>query len=207
MVNLYFYVPNYDVSKVLFSGLSLAKWGSRTGYVMGGASLKRCIVALLNPKDDMLMYKSPEHACVKLAVPSMYCGVADNYLFEVGKSDAGIMEMYWKNIIPVEEYKFGVFIKPEAIITATVIPGRVALADKKADAIDLTGGNRDLYLSNFMDSLLETNEDAKNELLYYYYKNKAASGKYDEIQEDNAGRRTVFINSQGLYVTLDRPVK
>ena len=203
MVNLYFYIPYEVADDIVFSGLSLSKWANREGFIMG--SRKKCITALLNPRDDLQKYDSSEYKCLKLTAPYAYCRVADNYLYEIGEAIPEIMDMYWKNVIPVDEYKFGTFIKPEALITATVIPGRVTYADKKADAISLISDNRELYLSNHLEELQAIDKDIKNKLLYHYFKNLTLSGKYVEYSSYETGSKTIFIDSEGSYLALDRP--
>ena len=203
MVNLYFYIPSQIADEVVFSGLSLSKWANREGYISGG--WRKCIATLLNPKDDMQLYESTDHMCLKITAPHTYCKVADNYLFEAGKDIPDIMDMYWKNVIPVMEYKFGTFIKPEALIMATVIPGRVTFANKKADSITLTGDNRELYLCNHLEALHTVDSDLNNKLLYHYFKNAALTGGCTEYCPEDTGGKTIFINAGGSYVTLDKP--
>ena len=203
MVNLYYYIPCQIADEIVFSGLSLSKWADREGYIAGG--LRKCIPALLNPKDDAQRFDSAEYKCLKLTVPYAYCRVADSFIYELGKTVPEVVGMYWKNIISIENYKFGTFIKPEALVIATVIPGRVSIADKKTDAISLIGDNRELYLCNHIEDLKTHDKDINNKLLYYYFKNLAQSGKCVEYSSKETSGKTVFVNDEGSYLALDKP--
>ena len=205
MVNVYYYVLNQLADDIVFSGLSMSKWAGRE-VVLKGAP-KKCIVAMLNPRDDMMLYKSPEHACIRISIPHDYCFVADKCLYEVGKIEPMVMKMYWDNLIPANEYKLGSFAKPEALITATVIPGRVAIADRKADALSVVGDNTELYLSNHIESLQDEQEDIKNELLYHYYMAQVAAGKYTLFGADAPGNKVIFAEESGEYIAIDMPVQ
>jgi len=203
MINLFYYILNRFAEDVVFSGLSMTKWSCREGFVAG--STKKCIAAFLNPKDDIDLFESPDHTCLKLSVPHAYCRIADRFLYEIGLSDDRMMEVYWKNLVQVNEFTFGTFLKPEALITSTVIPGRIMLADKKVDSFTIVDDNRQLYINNHIEMLHEARGVPKSELLYHYYKALVAKGRYEIYGVDEPGEKIVFVNEQGAYVTLDVP--
>ncbi|MCL2164250.1 MAG: hypothetical protein FWH55_07630 [Oscillospiraceae bacterium] len=203
MVNVYYYVLNQLADDIVFSGLSMSKWAGRE--VMIGGSPKKCIITMLNPRDDMLLYKSPDHACIRISIPPEYCMIADKCLYEIGKTEPKVMKMYWDNLIPANEYRLGTFVKPEALVTATVIPGRIAIADRKADALSVIGDNTELYLNNHIESLKDKQEDIKNELLYHYYKAKVVAGKCVMLGTDAPGNKVIFADQSGGYMAIDTP--
>ena len=150
MAEVYFYVHNAAVGNAVDCGLKLSEWHCGEAYING--SYKKYILTLLNPRDNMELYLSREHTCLKLNVSNNYCYVAEGGLRIAGRKHPLLMEMYEKSIIPVEEYVFGRYRLPECLVVSTVIGGNIFVLDKRKDSPVLYNSSRELYLSNTIEA-------------------------------------------------------
>ncbi len=82
MVEVYYYLPSREVEEVVECGLKLSKWHDKEVVINGDS--KKCISALLNPRDDIGKYRSADFKCVKFELAPQYCYAADRYLYRVG---------------------------------------------------------------------------------------------------------------------------
>lgn len=203
LVEVYFYLPSDKAGEIVECGLKLSDWYSREVRIDG--DVKKCLSALLNPKDDIEKYKSSEYKCVKLELSPNYCFAADKYLYLAGQNSPEIMEMYEKSVIPVKEYIFGSYRLPECLVTSTVIAGHISVLDKRLDSPVLFDNSEDLYINNILEAYKEEHDDFNDCLLYNFYSKLAEAGKVDKI-EDVEKRIAVFIEkSSGKAVTVKIP--
>jgi len=193
MVEVYYYVPTEDVDYVVECGLKLSRWFDREVVIDGEA--KKCIAALLNPKDDMEKYKSGNFACIKLEVDTEHCFVADSYLYRLGLDNPQIMEMYTASIMPVNEYIFGKFRLPECLVTCTVIAGRISVLNKKKDSPVLFDNSEELYINNIIEINRERSKNFNEALLYCFFSKLADIDIVRKI-EDFGKNIAVFIEKK-----------
>lgn len=191
MPELYFYIPSEEAHNAVECGLKLSKWFDREVLLDG--EFKKCLSALLNPKDDMEKYRSAEYKCLKLELESRHCFVADRHLYLVGVNHPEVMDIYMSSIIPVENYIFGSYRLPECLITTTALAGQIGILDKRLDSPILFDNSEDLYINNIIESYKEEHDDFNDCLLYYFYNRLAEIGKADKI-EDNKNNIAVFID-------------
>ncbi|HHW32045.1 MAG TPA: hypothetical protein GXX20_10305 [Clostridiaceae bacterium] len=192
MIDLYYYIPINDVEYVVDCGLKLSKWFDREELIEG--QYKKCITALLNPKDDIEKYNSEHLVCVKLEVEPEHCFVGDKYLFNTGLRDPEIMILYRESIIPVKDYIFGSYRLPECLVTTTVIGGNISILNKNIDSPVLFNNSEELYINNILEYYKETEEDFCNTALYYYHMKLVECGKFRKFEDVN-NRTTIFIDN------------
>lgn len=203
MVEVYYYLPADKADEVVECGLKLSEWYSKEVAVNGDK--RKCISALLNPKDDIDKYKSSEFKCVKLELPPHYCFAADKYLYLAGQADSKAMELYLESIIPVKEYIFGAYRLPECLVTSTIIAGHISILDKRLDSPVLFDNSEDLYINNILESYRESHSDFNDCLLYNFYSKLAETGKVDKIEDIN-NKIAVFIEKEsGKAFTVKIP--
>lgn len=203
MFDAYFYLPEEKVDNVLDCGMKLSEWFNRDAFIKGEP--RRCIAALLHPKDDYAGYRSEKIQCIKLELPLESCYIADQSLYLVGAENSSAREMYMKSILPAKEYVFGSYRLPECLITGTIIAEQISLLDKRMDSPLLFNSSEELYINNIIESYRENHSDINDTLIYYFYSKLADSGKVDKI-EDIKSRLAVFKNrSTGAYVTVKIP--
>ncbi len=191
MVEVYYYLPSSEADNVIECGLKLSKWYDRE-VTLNGES-RKCISALLNPKDDTKMLQSPDHTCVKLQVHPRSCYIAERYLrpadtrntvspCDGGEAcDSGMDELYGRSIIPAYNYVFGSYRLPECLVMTTILPGYIRRYDKRLDSPVLYSNSEELYINNMLEFLGEDDADFKDALLYCYFEKLAAKGRADMI--------------------------
>ncbi|MCX7920789.1 MAG: hypothetical protein N3B21_02010 [Clostridia bacterium] len=206
MVEVYYYIPVNEVDNAVECGLKLSKWAEKEVTIDGES--RKCISALLNPKDDMEKYKSADYKCVKLELPHKYCFMADRHLYEVGKKSPTVMDMYTGSIIPIENYIFGSYRLPECLVITTVIAGQISILGKRLDSPVLFNNSEELYINNIIESYKEEHDDFNDCLLYNFYCKLAEIGKADKIEDtdnkiavfiDRARRRAFTIKTPNIY--------
>jgi hypothetical protein len=203
VVEVYFYIPADQAENAVECGIKLSEWYSREAQIEGAE--KKCITALLNPRDDYDKYVSSEYKCLKLEVHPKYCHVADSLLYEVGKAYPEAMRLYQCSIVPIEKYVFGSYRLPEALITGTIIGDYVSVSGKGLDTPVLYSNSQDLYFSNLLEDLKEEHDDLDDTLLYFFFKKLCDEGKAECI-EYGEGRLAIFTHKRdGRVYTLKIP--
>ena len=185
MVEVYFYVPVKSSEIAVECGLKISEWYSKKIEVDGVS--KKCISALLNPRDDYHKYTSADFKCLKLEVMLKYCYVAENMFYQAGLTFPEVMEMYLKSVIPVENYTFGRYRLPECLVTCTVIGDNVSALDKRLDSPVLFNNSEELYISNIIEELKESHNDFNDAMLYFFYCKLADIGKIRRIEDVSSG--------------------
>jgi len=203
MAELYYYIPADETEYVLECGLKLSKWYDKE-VVINGVK-RKCLTALLNPKDDMEKYKDTSLCCVKLDVPSQYCYVADRYLYEAGLDMPEAMQIYINTIIPIEKYLFGFHRLPECLVTTTVIAGQVKVLNRAQDSPVLIRDSEELYLNNLLEANIEKYENFKDEALYYFYSKLEEMNKVDKIEDKNRKVAIFTDKAEGKIIIVKIP--
>ncbi len=175
MVEVYYYLPSSEADNVIECGLKLSRWSDREVDLNG--ERRKCISALLNPKDDAKMLQSKEHTCVKLQVHPRSCYIAERYF----AGGAGTGELYSKSIIPAYNYVFGSYRMPQCLVMTTILPGYIRRYDKRLDSPVLYDNSEELYINNMLEFLGEDDAGFKDALLYCYFERLAATGHANMI--------------------------
>lgn len=191
MIDVYFYLQENEAENVLSCGLKLSEWFDKEVIIQGES--RRCISALLNPKDDSEKYKSEKLRCLRLELAPEYCYIADGYLYRVAENSPEVMDLYLRTITPAKEYVFGTYRFPECLVTSTIISEQIRLMDKRRDSPILYENSEDLYISNIIESYKEEHDDFNDILMYYFYSKLAEIGKVDKIV-DSKNNLALFLN-------------
>ncbi|NSW89725.1 MAG: hypothetical protein HPY74_03400 [Firmicutes bacterium] len=203
MAEVYYYIPADKAEYVVECGLKLSRWYDKEVLINGVK--KKCIAALLNPKDDIEKFNNNNLKCIKLEVPSNYCYVADKYLYDTGINIPEVMDLYTASIVPIEKYLFGFHRLPECLVTTTVIAGQVRIMNKIKDSPVLINSSEELYIDNLIEMNKERYIDFEDTVLYYFYSKLAEFQKIDKI-EDREKKIAIFIDKvQGRAITIKIP--
>jgi len=193
MAEVYYYIPVSEAEYIVECGLKLSRWYDREVLINGDK--KKCISALLNPKDDIEKYSNDNLMCVKLEVPSNYCYIADKYLYNVSIDIPDAMELYTSSIIPIDKYIFGFHRLPECLVTTTVIEGQISIMSRVQDSPVLLNSSEELYIYNLIETNKEKYLDFEDTSLYYFYSSLAEFEKIDKI-EDKKKKIAIFIDKE-----------
>ncbi|NLK88245.1 MAG: hypothetical protein GX279_12275 [Clostridiaceae bacterium] len=179
MVEVYFYIPANKAGYAVECGLKLSEWYSRETVIDG--SSRKCIAALLNPRDEYDKYTSGAYRCLKLEIDPKYCFAADRSLYEAGLSYPQVMELYKASIIPIGNYTFGEYRFPEVLVTSTILGENISVSGKMLDTPVLYENSQELYFNNLMEYLRDEQGDLNDTLLYLYFKWLCDNGKAETI--------------------------
>lgn len=203
MVEVYFYLPIMNVDNAVTCGIKLSDWFSKEVELDGDT--KKCISALLNPRDDIDKYISHEYKCIKMEIMPKYCYVADGALYRTGLNNEDVMEMYVRSIIPIERYNFGKFRFPECLVTCTVLGDFVKVLDKRLDSPILFNNSEELYMGNIIESFKENHENFNDALLYSFFSRLADMGKIKKIEDIKNGMAIYTDTCSDAVYTINIP--
>lgn len=202
MPEVYYYVKSEKVADILDCGLKLSAFYDKEVLIEGENKL--CFSALLNPKDDIKLYKSDSFTCIKIQVKSSQCFIADRFIYETCQDKSEKLEYYYKTIIPIDQYKFGEYRLPECLITTTILDGESSILDKRMDSPVLYTNSAELYINNILQDIREQYAEIDNDLLYYFFDKLADLEKLDKIENSDT-KNTVFFDKSGKTYCVKRP--
>ncbi|MEN2775471.1 hypothetical protein ABCY62_10585 [Acetivibrio clariflavus] len=185
MVEVYYYVPQDKVRDSIECGLKLSQWYEKEVQIE--FENKKCLCALLNPRDDMDKYKSPDYKCLRLELYPEYCYVADKSLYELGLQHDEVMKLYMDSITPIKDYIFGMYRLPECLVTTTVIPEQISLLDKGLGSPILFNNSEELYINNLIEDFRQKYDNLNDRLLFGFFKGRATEGEMEMIEKDGNG--------------------
>lgn len=203
MVEIYFYLPAGNVENAVECGVKLSDWYSKEIELEGRS--RKCISALLNPRDDMKRYRSSEFKCIKMEVMPKYCYIADSLLYETGLANPEAMEMYLRTIVPVGKYNFGHFRLPECLVVSTVIGDHVSILDKRLDSPVLYTNSEELYVGNIIEDFKEKYGNFNDALLYSFFLKLVEYGGYRMISHEGSGTAIFISNADEKVYTIRIP--
>ena len=203
MVEVYFYIPAKDVENAVECGLKLSEWFSKEVEIDG--SKRKCISALLNPRDDQNKYMSEEFKCVKLEVMLKYCHIADASLYKTGLTVPEVMKMYQQTIIPVDKYTFGKYRLPECLVTSTVVGDGISVLDKRLDSPVLFNGSEELYVNGITENFKEKYEDFGDALLYSFYSKLSDIKRLQKVEDVTNGMAVFYDEKEKMVYTARIP--
>ena len=203
MVEVYFYIPADRAGDAVDCGIKLSEWYSREVCIDGIA--RKCITALLNPRDEYEKYTSSEYKCLKMEIPPKYCYVADRSLYEAGRGNPEAMKLYEGSIIPVMDYRFGDYRFPEALVTSTVLGEQISVTGKMLDTPVLYTNSQELYLSNLTAQLREEHSDLDDTFLYLYFKWLCSQGEADMVCDSAAGPAVFILRENNRPYVFNAP--
>lgn len=204
MIDVYYYIEKEKAKDAVSCGLKLSEWSDRT--VLIGREHKKCLTALLNPKDDMGKYGSDELTCLKMHVESRFCYVAERSLYIAGQKSEKLMKLYLESIVPSGNYIFGQYRFPECLLITTMIGGNIKILNRRIDSPRLCENSKDLYVNNMAEHFREKHKDFNNDILYYFLMNTAHEDQTLEVLTDEEEGITFFVDAlTGKVFTIGTP--
>lgn len=204
MVEVYYYVPLKDVENAVSCGLKLSSWAERDVFI--DYESRKCLRALLNPKDDLKKYKAEGFECLKIEIPSKYCFVAEGALYGMGVNEDEVMKMYEKTVIPIKEYRFGQYRLPECLITTTVIEGQIKVLDKRLDSPVLFDNSEELYVNNLIEENKEKYPFFNDVMLYYFYCDMVKKEKLHMVEREDENIVIFIDKNEGTKFVIKKPI-
>ena len=132
---IYYYTKKEALPIYLKYGIRLSKNFDKELNVNGYQ--KPYLIGYLHPKDDMAKYTSKDYYCIKLDVLDSHLAVFDGSI----PFDDGII----REVIPIEKYHFGHFIKPRVLIDSSIISDKISLYNPVQDIPLLYTNSEEFY--------------------------------------------------------------
>lgn len=193
MVEIYYYIVTEKATNSVECGIKLSENYKRTFQQSG--SEKKALLAYLNPKDNPDLYNNKEYISLKIQADPSYCYVAESCLYFTGLNNESVMDLYYQSIIPLEQYKFGSYRKPECLVTNTVIGDYISVMNKDIDSPILFDNSEELYMNNRMNEFVERHASFYDDALYSLCSALADYGKMIK-HEDPLSQVAVFVDKQ-----------
>ena len=112
MATIYFYVKSSKLNETLRYGIKLSQNFSHKIPIKGVE--KKCMVGLLNPKDDMDKYNSDDYICLKLNLYAEQCYILNEVSLVIPPKEY--------EIINIQDYKYGDLESPIVIFSCSILP-------------------------------------------------------------------------------------
>jgi len=202
MPEVYYYVKSENVSNIIDCGLKLSTFHNKEVVIEDENKL--CFSGLINPKDDLELYKSSLFTCLKIQVKTGKCFVADRFIYDIAQEQGLNMELYYKTIVPIEQYSFGSYRLPECLITTTILSEEASILDKRMDSPVIYSNSEELYINNILLELREKYAEIDDYLLYCFLDKLADLANLDKIESIKTGT-TVFKSEMGRTYCVKKP--
>ncbi len=167
-MKVYCFIPAAEADEIIECGLKLNSRLMKR-IPVGGMEIP-CFEAYLHPEDGT--GASEQDVLVKITLPEGKAYIADQSL--VGE----LGDLYYKSIIPADQYKLGKYRKPCCLITCTVLPEMIERYNPDLDEPLLYQSSEQLYRDSLFYRTDDLTQSFKDIALNAYYNMKAASGEY-----------------------------
>lgn len=202
---LYLYVPANQIRDIVDCGIKLSQWYDREldfGFPQGK---RKVIRALINPWDDSEKSRDKAYCCIRLDMDPFQCQVGDSDLYQMGLFEPSMMERYMKTLVPLSDYRFGVFRNPECLVFTSILSDQIEVTGKVQDTPVLFENSESLYLSNLLDRFEQQHQDSGNTLVYAYCCYLEDDGRMRRVENRELGI-TVFIDpASDSYIVTKTP--
>lgn len=145
MSTIYFYVPSSELNDTLKYGIKLSKSFSHTIPINGIE--KKCLVGLLNPKDDLQKFNSEEYACVKIDIKPEYCFIINDVALVIPPTNY--------RTINLKKYTYGDIESPRVLFSTSILPEQISALNKTIDEPLLFDNSRDLFYQLKINKMLD----------------------------------------------------
>ena len=151
MATIYFYVNSSKLNETLRYGIKLSQNFSHKLPIKGAE--KKCMVGLLNPKDDKSKFESDDYVCLKLNLYPEQCYVINEVALVIPPKDY--------EIINLKDYKYGEFESPKVLFTCSILPEEISLLNKTIDEPLLFDNSKDLFYQIKIAKMLDDLEPSE----------------------------------------------
>jgi len=196
-MDVFFYIKHQDVERVSETGLKLNEWSDRKISIKG--IWYPCIHALLNPMDEPEKFHDDNYIPLKIHVDPKHSIVAEGLFYNDFFFNSEMNKLYNKSVMLFEKYTFGIYRRPECLLTGTVSNKYFTQMDKLIDVPILYGSSEEIYLNRQLQAGRDSYENFEEKLLYRFYHNLYEKGLY-EMYTTADSDHAVFESSVGEHI-------
>ncbi|NLW02877.1 MAG: hypothetical protein GX027_06390 [Clostridiaceae bacterium] len=202
---LYRYVPADSIRDIVDCGIKLSQWYDREMDFGEPQGLRKVMLTLINPWDDPDKSRDKSHRCIRLDLDPTECRVGDADLYRMGLTEPWLMERYMRTLVPLSDYRFGVFRNPECLVFMSVLPEQIEITGKTQDTPVLYESSESLYLNNLMDEIEQQRRDSGNTLVYAYCRYLESKGNMRCIENRDLGIAVFLDPETDAYIVTKTP--
>jgi hypothetical protein len=115
------------------------------------------------------------------------------------------MERYLRTLVPLSDYRFGVFRNPECLVFTSILPDQIEVTGKVQDTPVLFESSESLYLGNLLEQVEQQHQDSGNTLIYAYCCYRESKGSMYRMENQELGI-TVFVDPEtDAYIVTRTP--
>lgn len=186
----YYFVRSEDADEIAECGLKLLDGEYRPADICrDGKGI--CFVTKLNPADFREDHTGK--TCIKIDLDKVNAYVAEGFFYDPF-SEKGLDELYNNSVLPVKEYRLGMYRDPECLIINTVLPDCIEIGDPVMDEPILYTSSESLYLDRLFENAQNSCEDFRDLALEAYYDRIADSNAW---QTEQIGFRKIYKDGKG----------
>ena len=131
--------------------------------------------------------RQPEDArLLSIEIDTDDCFIADKVLYDYSTVDEKFIEVYHMSLIPMKDYKFGMYRKPECLIGKSILPGDISIREGPLGAPLLAQSSKEVYIENKLREIEEKLGSEKEMLLYFYYEKLHEKGFVKKYYNKNS---------------------
>jgi len=203
---LYRYFPADSVRDIIDCGIKLSMWYDRELDFGRPLGRRKAMRALINPWDDPDKARDNTYCCLRIEADPSECRVGDSDLYLMGLTEPSLMERYLKTLVPLSEYRFGVFRNPECLVFTSILPDRIEITGKAQDVPVLFENSESLYLGNLLENIRQRHRDSGNALVYAYCCYLESKGRMRRIENRNLGTAVFIDSGSDAYIVTRIPL-
>lgn len=194
MNNLYLYVKTQDYENVLKYGIKLSQYCDKTFNISN--TIKKGIKAYLTPSDSKNFYDE-NYICLRISTTGLK-------IYIINDKFNMIENVYDKHtIIKLEDYKYGDFEDPVAIICTSILPENIYTYNKIIDVPLLVENSKDYFYQKCVQDMIENNYFSNYELYKAMLILGEKKGIFEKIIESNNNK--IYMNkiNKKIYTNIN----
>jgi len=203
IMDVFFYIDKPSRERVLECGLKLSEWAERKVFLSG--IQHSCIKALLNPRDDMKKFEDDKYVPLKIRVNPKTTIIAEGLFYDDSLFDHGMNKFYNDSVIFLDKYIFGMYRRPECLLTGTVTNKFFKEMDRLIDVPVLYDSSEELYVHSQIEKGKEMYGNFNEKLLYRYYKHLEEKGLY-KMHSIMGSEYVIFESEENKHIVSVRKV-
>ena len=186
-MKLYYGIPREQCEEAEECGLSIADMAASAVFPDGKE--KMCIFTSLSPGD--VIYEPESQVIVSLEIDPERIFAAEGVFRKeaVLAAQAGdeamrqrFADLYAASFVPVREYSFGSYLRPECPVSFSFLPGTVKRYDEKRDFPVLCENAESLYVDCTFQTLCEKYDDLRLAAIRHYGELFCKTGDLEKIE-------------------------
>ena len=204
MSAVYYYIPTEKLEDVVDCGLKMSEWKSRHQETPWNNIELPCFTACLHPSDD-IRHKDSGYQCIKLDISADNCVVANRDLYFLSLEHSEIKRDYVNAMVPLKDYIFGSFRRPECLVFTTVLSDQISCFGKGLDEPILYENSAMLYVNNILEIYNDRFDDVNQDLLYSFLAMQEQAGKISCFRSSQKRLAVFYDREKNTRVTVPIP--